>query len=96
MHMQIALALDEQERAFMAEGGLTSKDYLKFAAEESGNVANDGMFSIQVGDLGGEGEEQVRMSFCRTSPSTAPIDPGLATMHDVFLPSLFVTYAPFS
>ena len=32
----------------MAEGGLEGSDYLKFVAEGSGNVANDGMFSIQV------------------------------------------------
>lgn len=32
----------------MAEGGLEGPDYLKFVAEGSGNVANDGMFSIQV------------------------------------------------
>ena len=36
------------ERAFMQEGGVTSDEYLRFAAEESGNVAADGMFSIQV------------------------------------------------
>ena len=32
----------------MAEGGLEGADYLKFAAEDSSNVAADGMFSIQV------------------------------------------------
>ena len=36
------------EHQFMAEGGLEGPDYLKFVAEGSGNVANDGMFSIQV------------------------------------------------
>lgn len=46
--MQIAHDLDALEKEVMQEGGMTSDDYLKFAAEESGNVANDGMFSIQV------------------------------------------------
>ena len=32
----------------MSEGGVDGADYLKFMAEESGNVAADGMFSIQV------------------------------------------------
>jgi len=45
---QIAHELDAMERAFMAEGGMTSDEYLRFTAEESGNVAADGMFSIQV------------------------------------------------
>jgi hypothetical protein len=44
----IAHELDALERAVMEEGGMTGEDYLKFAAEESSNVANDGMFSIQV------------------------------------------------
>lgn len=46
--LQIALELDQQERAFMAEGGMESEDYLKYMAEESGNVAADGNFSVQV------------------------------------------------
>ena len=46
--MQIALELDQQERAFMAEGGMESADYLKYIAEDSGNVAADGNFSVQV------------------------------------------------
>lgn len=46
--LQIALELDQQERAFMAEGGLESEDYLKYIAEDSGNVAADGNFSVQV------------------------------------------------
>ncbi len=46
--MQIALELDQQERAFMAEGGMESEDYLKYIAEDSGNVAADGNFSVQV------------------------------------------------
>ena len=45
---QIAQELDAMEQSFMQEGGVNSEDFLKFAAEGSGNVANDGMFSIQV------------------------------------------------
>ncbi|KAK9789207.1 hypothetical protein WJX73_000078 [Symbiochloris irregularis] len=45
---QIAAELDALERSVMAEGGLEASDYLNFMAMESGNVANDGMFSIQV------------------------------------------------
>ncbi|GAX83862.1 hypothetical protein CEUSTIGMA_g11287.t1 [Chlamydomonas eustigma] len=45
---QIGLELDEMERRFMQEGGVMSEEYQKFAAEGSGNVAADGMFSIQV------------------------------------------------
>ena len=32
----------------MAEGGIESEDYLKYIAEDSGNVAADGNFSVQV------------------------------------------------
>ena len=32
----------------MAEGGMESEDYLKYIAEDSGNVAADGNFSVQV------------------------------------------------
>jgi len=32
----------------MSENGFESKDFLKFAAEDSGNVADDGNYSIQV------------------------------------------------
>ena len=32
----------------MAEGGLESKEYLTYIAEDSGNVAADGNFSVQV------------------------------------------------
>ena len=46
--VQIALELDRQERAFMAEGGMESEDYLRYVAEDSGNVAADGNFSVQV------------------------------------------------
>ena len=35
----------------MAEGGMESEDYLKYVAEDSGNVAADGNFSVQVGFL---------------------------------------------
>jgi ataxin-3 len=45
---QIALELDRSEREMMAESGLDSSDYLKYMAEESGNVAADGNFSIQA------------------------------------------------
>ena len=46
--LQHALTLDQQERAFMAEGGMESEDYLRYIAEDSGNVAADGNFSVQV------------------------------------------------
>ena len=36
------------ERQFMAEGGIDSDEFLKFASEESRNVSADGNFSIQV------------------------------------------------
>jgi len=45
---QIAAELDAMEQRFMAEGGVDSNDYLRFVAEESGNAAMDGNFSIQV------------------------------------------------
>lgn len=32
----------------MASQGVNTQDFIKFAAEESGNVRGDGMFSIQV------------------------------------------------
>mmetsp|Transcript_7872 Transcript_7872/g.23710 ORF Transcript_7872/g.23710 Transcript_7872/m.23710 type:complete len:429 (-) Transcript_7872:479-1765(-) len=44
----LAHELDALEKAVMQEGGLTGEDYAKFVSEESGNVAADGMFSIQV------------------------------------------------
>jgi hypothetical protein len=46
--LQIAHELDALERQFMQEGGMDSEEYQRFVAEASGNVANDGMFSIQV------------------------------------------------
>ena len=49
--LQIAQDLDRQERAFMAEGGMESEDYLKYMAEDSGNVAADGNFSVMADGL---------------------------------------------
>jgi hypothetical protein len=45
---EIALALDERERAVMAENGMDSAEFRAFAGEASGNVALDGNFSVQV------------------------------------------------
>lgn len=45
---EIAHQLDALERQVMEESGVDSVDYLKYMAEDSGNVAADGMFSIQV------------------------------------------------
>jgi hypothetical protein len=45
---QIGRELDVLEHQFMQEGGMHTAEYKQFQAEESGNVANDGMFSIQV------------------------------------------------
>ena len=44
----LAQGLDMREREVMAEAGMETADYLKFVAEDSSNVANDGNFSIQV------------------------------------------------
>ena len=50
--VQIAQELDELEKkAFMQEGGGLSEEYKAWAADGSGNVAADGMFSIQVSGL---------------------------------------------
>jgi len=46
--MQIAQRLDAQEKSIMAEQGYETLDYIKFVAEDSGNVAVDGNFSIGV------------------------------------------------
>lgn len=58
---QHALTLDQQERAFMAEGGMESEDYLRYIAEDSGNVAADGagksLGSVQL-ELGASGCSQ--------------------------------------
>jgi len=40
--------LDESERTMMGENGYDTNDYLKFMQEDSGNVADNGNFSIQV------------------------------------------------
>lgn len=42
----IALALDQREKALMEEAGLASKDFLKYMQEGSSNVADDGNYSI--------------------------------------------------
>lgn len=44
----LAQGLDNREREVMAEAGMETTEYLKFLAEDSANVANDGNFSIQV------------------------------------------------
>ncbi|CAG9465806.1 unnamed protein product [Pedinophyceae sp. YPF-701] len=44
----IAAEVDEEERKLMAEGGVDEESYLRFMAEESSNVREDGMFSVQV------------------------------------------------
>ncbi|KAF2072020.1 hypothetical protein CYY_006654 [Polysphondylium violaceum] len=44
----VAQELDKQEREMMSENGFETKDFLKFVAEDSGNVADDGNYSIQV------------------------------------------------
>lgn len=44
---QLALELDKREQDLMMEQGMT-KDLIKYMKEESGNVAMDGYYSIQV------------------------------------------------
>eukprot|EP01113_Clastostelium_recurvatum_P025639 TRINITY_DN3086_c0_g1_i1.p1 TRINITY_DN3086_c0_g1~~TRINITY_DN3086_c0_g1_i1.p1 ORF type:complete len:284 (+),score=82.38 TRINITY_DN3086_c0_g1_i1:25-852(+) len=44
----IAQALDEDERRLMMQEGAETPDFLKFMAEDSGNVADSGNYSIQV------------------------------------------------
>jgi len=46
--MQIAQRLDAQEKSLMAEQGMETTDFIKFVAEDSGNVAVDGNFSVNV------------------------------------------------
>jgi len=46
--MHIAKELDEKERQVMMEMGTETKDFLNFIADDSGNVADDGNYSIQV------------------------------------------------
>lgn len=48
MLSEVALRLDAQEQVAMAEIGTETPEFIKFMAEESGNVAEDGNFSIQV------------------------------------------------
>ena len=45
---QIAHKLDAAERALMLRSGADSEEYQRFMREESGNVASDGNFSLQV------------------------------------------------
>jgi len=45
---QIAHEFDKKEKEVMAEMGTETTDFLKFMAEDSGNVADDGNYSIQV------------------------------------------------
>ena len=45
---EIALRLDALEQVAMAEDGVESTAYLKYMAEDSGNVAGDGNFSVSV------------------------------------------------
>lgn len=44
----IARQLDAKERQLMAEAGTDTNDFLKYMAEDSGNVADDGNYSVQV------------------------------------------------
>lgn len=46
--MTIAQELDRKEREVMAEFGTETSDFLKYMAEDSGNVADDGNYSVQV------------------------------------------------
>ncbi len=45
---EIAQGLDAKERVAMAEQGVDSADFIRFLGEDSGNVAGDGNFSVQV------------------------------------------------
>ena len=51
LDVQIAHKLDAAERALMLRSGADSEDYQRFMREESGNVASDGNFSLQVCSL---------------------------------------------
>jgi ataxin-3 len=44
----IALEMDRREKQLMMEMGTDTADFLKFMAEDSGNVADNGDYSIQV------------------------------------------------
>jgi len=45
---QVALELDKQEKKLMMEMGTDTPEFLKFMAEDSGNVDDSGDYSIQV------------------------------------------------
>ena len=45
---KVAQDLDAMEHKLMASQGMHTSDFIKYAAEDSGNVASDGMFSIQA------------------------------------------------
>jgi Ataxin-3 len=46
--MHIARELDEKERQQMMALGTSQEGFLRFMAEDSGNVADDGNYSVQV------------------------------------------------
>lgn len=60
----IAHELDAAERELMASAGVDSAEFAAYVAEGSGNVAEHGMFSIQVGQL-------VRCMYVHTSSKCA-------------------------
>ncbi|GAM19694.1 hypothetical protein SAMD00019534_028690 [Acytostelium subglobosum LB1] len=44
----VAHQLDQEEMDVMSQAGMDTSDFIKFAAEGSGNVADDGFYSVQV------------------------------------------------
>ena len=44
---EIAAEFDQRERDLMKEAGVDSADFMRYMAEDSGNAAVDGNFSIQ-------------------------------------------------
>jgi ataxin-3 len=46
--MHVAREIDEKERQVMIEMGTETPDFIRFVAEDSGNVADDGNYSVQV------------------------------------------------
>eukprot|EP01098_Paradermamoeba_levis_P013582 TRINITY_DN6221_c0_g1_i2.p1 TRINITY_DN6221_c0_g1~~TRINITY_DN6221_c0_g1_i2.p1 ORF type:complete len:313 (+),score=93.44 TRINITY_DN6221_c0_g1_i2:173-1111(+) len=46
--MQVGQEFDRKEKLLMAEAGMETPEFLKYMAEDSGNVADDGNYSIQV------------------------------------------------
>jgi len=46
--MMLARELDEKEKQMMMEMGTDTREFLTYMAEDSGNVADDGNYSIQV------------------------------------------------